>query len=215
VQPDRGSDLGRPLIRVAANAMNGGMTDPGQKRAIGVVPPHEARYKKYLDELRDIILPSWRILPATRFYKLSYERLLTLSAQGVVYDIVLASRMQDEREPDLNNIYHAALELRRRGRQTIFIISFHDLLARVRGEDVEAAKRRLALFGRHELDPKRPPLGGIIRTTSTDPLFLISIIADVLEDPGRYLAQNQVYHIETQAHFLNHPPEHTLYGMTQ
>jgi hypothetical protein len=194
--------------------MNSLVTQPGHIRNIGVIPPHETRFKKYLDELRVIITPSWRILPNTQFYKLSYQRLFDLTAQGVVYDLILAARMQDEHDPDRNNIYTAARELRRMGRATILLISYHELLARVHGDNIEIAKRRLALFAQHELDPHLPSLGGIIRTTSTDPLFLISIIADVIEGPSRYLAQNHVYPIESQAHFLNHPPEHTLYGIT-
>jgi hypothetical protein len=192
------------------------MGDPNRKRHIGVIPPHETRYKKYLDELKSVITPSWRILPQTLFYKLSYERLIALSRQGVVYDLVLASRMQDAKAPEQNNLCAAAAELRHRlGRNTIFLISYHELIARVRGDDVETAKKCLAQLHARELVPNLPPLGGIIRTTSTDPLFLLSIIADVLDGPDRYLAQNQVYHIESQSHFLNHPPEHTLYGITQ
>jgi hypothetical protein len=94
-------------------------------------------------------------------------------------------------------------------------MSFNDLLATVKGMDIESEKLYLKKLAERENDPSCDSIGGIVRTSSTDPAFLISITGDVLEGPGKYLAKEKVYPIETQAQFLNHPPGDTQIGIGQ
>ncbi|HUT53768.1 MAG TPA: hypothetical protein VM658_10275 [bacterium] len=185
-----------------------------RKRHIAVIPPHEFRNKNFIEDFRRVILPRWQIIPRTMFYKVSYARLLSVARTGASYDVVIASRMRDLTQPGTNNVASAAAELRRRLQQnTIFILSMNDLLATVQGLDLAAEKAVIAELTRAENDPTSPRIGGIIRTSSTDPAFLISILADVLDDPNNYLHIKSPYSIESQAHFLNHPPGHTQVGI--
>ena len=183
------------------------------KRHIAVIPPREDRNRAFLDELRTAILPNWKIIPHTRFYKLSYSRLINIARGGAAYDIVVAARVKDALNPERNNIYSAIQEIRRRGGRTIFAVSFNEFLVKAWGEDVAAEKRYLDLLAQHDKDPRRSPLRGVIRTTSTDPNFLISVLGDILDRPQIYFDRQKVYSIETQAQFLNHPPGATQFGI--
>jgi len=185
-----------------------------QKRHIGVIPPHEFKNKKYIEDFRKVILPGWPIIPHTLFYKISYERLINVSRSGAAFDVVIASRMKDANHPEINNIYSAALEIRGRlSLPTVFIISYNELLATVLDLDPKAEKACIQKLIEHGNNPGPKSIGGIARTTGTDPTFLVSIVADILDGPGKYLQKTQVCHIESQAHFLNHPPGHTQVGI--
>ncbi len=186
---------------------------PAAKRHIAVIPPHETRNRKYLEEFRSVILPRWQIIPNTLFYKLSWARLMEVARAGARYDVVIASRMRDLDRPGQNNVVAAAAFIRRLGHNTIFILSLNDLLATVLGLDLAAEKAVIAELVKNETGPAPARFGGIIRTTSTDPSFLIAILADVLDDPNNYLHIKSPYSIESQAHFLNHPPGHTQVGI--
>lgn len=186
------------------------------KRHIGVIPIHETKHRSYIEDFRRKILPAWKIIPHTLFYNISYEKLLGVSRSGAAYDIIIACRMKDPNNPEQNNVCSAVVEIRHKiGLHTIFVMSFNDLLATVKGMDIESEKLYLKKLAEHENDPTRDSIGGIVRTSSTDPAFLISIIGDVLEGPGKYLAKEKVYPIETQAQFLNHPPGDTQIGIGQ
>jgi len=182
-------------------------------RHIGVIPPHPVRCKKYLADFTSVVAPSFRIIPRTRFYRISFARLYEVERGGSGYDVVLAGRMKDESEPEINNVFSAILAARNAFRlSTIFILSFNQLLARLLGLDPRAEKLYLERTLMLDEKPAEHP-GGIICTSSTDPAFLVSIIADVLDGPAGYLNLKRVHHIETQAHFLNHPPGHTQLGI--
>lgn len=185
-------------------------------RYVGVIPPHETRHKKYIEDLKAAILPNWRIVPETMFYLLSYRRLLDVSSKGGTYDVILAARFKDEHAPEDYNVLSAALEIRERlGRETVFILSFSELLAQMKGLDASGEKKYLDLLFQRENDPRDPSLGGVIYTSSSEPLFLLSVLGDVLGNPQPYLAKTVVHHIESQADFLNHPPGATQAGIGQ
>jgi len=186
------------------------------KRNIGVIPPHQTRHKGFIESFSKVVMSSYEVVPDTRFFNISFKRLSGLSSKGFKYDVVVAARMKDEADPEANNVYAAANEIRNRlSQNTIFILSFNLMLAKMKGMDLEGEKRQISKVLEHQNDPARPILGGIIYTTSTEPNFLISIVADVLDNPGKYLEKKQVYPIESQAHFLNHPPGQTQVGFRQ
>ncbi len=186
------------------------------RKHIGVMPPHQTKHRRFIEDFQGAVTSSARIIPRTRFYNISFERLLYLSEKGFAYDVVICSRMKDHSDPRRNNIITAAYELRNRlGLDTVFVVSFNALLAEVRGLDPKVEERYISILVEHGQDPQKSGIHGIIYTTSTDPTFLVSIVADVLDNPGTYLAIEQVHRIETQAHFLNHPPGHTQYGIGQ
>jgi hypothetical protein len=190
------------------------MMEKSRKRHIAVIPPHEIRHRKYIEDFSKVVTSAWQIIPNTLFYKVSYHRLLQVAGSGAAYDAVISSRMRDLYEPDAYNIFAAARKLRKDlGRDTIFIISYNELLAAVMGLDRDAEKSFIRQIADHEEDPGQERLGGIIRTSSTDPAFLVSILADVLDGPQNYLHIKSPYHIESQANFLNHPPGHTMVGI--
>jgi hypothetical protein len=169
-----------------------------------------------MEDFRRKILPAWKIIPHTLFYKISYQKLLDVSRSGAGYDIIIACRMKDAENPGQNNVCSAAVEIRRKiGLHTIFVMSFNDLLATVKGMDTESEKFYLQKLAEYENDPGRESIGGIVRTSSTDPAFLISIVGDILEGPAKYLARDKIYPVETQAQFLNHPPGDTQIGIGQ
>lgn len=190
------------------------MTTAIIKRHIGIIPVHETKNKGYFENFKRVILPNWMIIPDTLFYKLSYEKLLQVSKTKAAYNIVIASRMKDDNNPEVNNICSAANEIRNGlGFKTVFLLSFNDLQATVKGLDPAREKRLIEVLVNHEENPDKKSIGGIVRTSATDPLFLVSILGDILAGPKKYLDKTQVHHVESQTHFLNHSPGHTQYGI--
>jgi hypothetical protein len=190
------------------------MTQPTTKRRIGVIPPHETRYKKHLEEMRREIIPSWRIIPHTQFFLTSFAGALDCSRRGKPFDIILASRLHDSTDPGRNNVLYLTDALRNALKlDTLLLISFNSFLAKVMGLDAAAEQVHLDRLIERQMDQARPPIGGIVVTTSTDPVFLVSVLGDLLDNPATYLRRKEIHQIETQAQFLNHPPGHTQIGI--
>jgi|GEM_PF-4783759 len=183
-------------------------------RHIGVIPPHQDRPRRYLSEFRNAVLASNNLVPRTFFYHLSFERLTEVCRNNSGYHAVLCARMKDDGAPEANNIFSAALEVRRLNLPTVFVISFNTFLARVTGIDLDDANEHIRRIAHYQQGPEMPGLPGIVRTTSTDPHFLLSIVADILDNPSVYLGKKDLYDIENQGDFLNNPPGHTRMGMS-
>lgn len=184
------------------------------KRHIGVIPPHPTRNRKFFEDFARVIEPCWRLIPHTLFYRLSYPRLIEVSRTHGPYQVVVTSRMSDPEDPENNNIVSAVKTVRHElGQSTVFIMSFNQLLASVRGLDAQAEREYIERLMNRERDPRRPSSGGLVYTSSTDPDFLITVIADILTGPQKYLDIKGIYRVESQAHFLNNPPGHTQTGI--
>jgi len=192
------------------------MGEQTTKRHVGVIPPHEIKHRKYIEEFKQKISGGWRILPDSLFYKLSYQRLLTVARSGASYHVAVVSRMRDQENQEQNNVYSAANEIRNGlGMDTVFIVSFNELLATMRGHDPRQERSFIDKLIEHGEDPGKKPIGGVILTSSTDPFFILSIIADILDNPKSYLDKKPVLNIESQSQFLNHPPGDTHMGIRQ
>ncbi len=183
------------------------------RRHVGVIPPHQNKPRRYLSDFRKTVLGSGNLIPDTYFYHISFHRFLEVSRNNACYHVVIAGRMKDGEAPEIDNIFAAALEARRLKIPTVFVISFNSFLARVTGIDLDDANEHIRRIARYQQDPHMPELPGIVRTTSTDPNFLVSIVADILDDPSGYLAKKDLCDIENQGDFLNNPPGHTRAGI--
>jgi hypothetical protein len=192
------------------------MTEDNVNRHIGVIAPNETKNQKFYSDYAKVIRPCWSIIPNTFFYPLSFDKLINVASRGVRYDIVIAARMKDTVNPEMNNIYTSSTMVRNRfNLDTIFVISFNEFLSKMSGLDPDAEKVYLNKLVEDENDPAKQSIGGIATTSSTDPNFIITIVADILDAPYRYLEKKQVHKIENQSHFFNHPPGDTLYGLSQ
>ncbi len=192
------------------------MTADNVKKHIGVIAPHETKNEKFYNDYVKVIKPCWSIIPNTFFYKLSFDRLINVASRGVRYDIVIAARMKDATNPEINNIYTAASMVRNRfNLDTIFAVSFNEFLSKMAGLDPDAEKVYLNKLVDDENNPAKESIGGIVTTSSTDPNFIVTIVADILDAPHKYLEKKEVHKIENQSHFFNHPPGDTLYGLSQ
>ncbi|MFO8057203.1 MAG: hypothetical protein R6V10_07920 [bacterium] len=184
------------------------------KHHIGVIPPHQDKPRRYLTDFKKTVESCSNLVPDAFFHHLSYQRLLEVSRSGAFYNVIIAARMKDEKDAAESNIFSAAREIRRLRFPTVFIISFNSFLARVTGIDLDDANEHIRRIAHYQQDPEKPGLPGMVRTTSTDPNFLVSIVADVMDNPSSYLDKKDLYDIENQGDFLNHPPGHTRLGMS-
>lgn len=192
------------------------MTETVKHWHIGVIPPNEDKTRKFVENWKSAVEPSRRIVPNSYFHLISYQRLLEVHRKNAAYDIVLAARMRDRAHSKAHNIYNTVLELRRdKGRRTIFVLSFNELLAAMKGLSPEVEKSYIRKIEEHNQNPNMKNLGGIVRTTSTDPMFLVTVLGDIIEGADKYKALENILDIESQNHFLNHPPGQTMLGLSQ
>jgi len=188
------------------------MPDEKGNRHVAVIPPREDKNKKYIEEFKQALSYNWHLLPNTYFYKVNFHRFLEVSRTGFQYDVLVAARMSDETDQDGINIFTACDETRyRMGLETNFIISFNSFMAKMAGKEPEKEEEYLEML-RMESEGPAGGMGGIVLTSSTDPVFLIGIISDILDEPDNYLALKDIHEIETQGDFVNHPPGQTQMG---
>ncbi len=186
------------------------------KKHVGIIPPRQTKNKVYLDDFKNVITGSWNLVPNVLFYHLTYKRLLEVFSTGATYDVVIAARMRDDAAPEENNIFKALTKARLdMGLKTVFLISYNTFMAKMSGMDANAEQALIDEIFKRQYEVADPPLGGVVQTTSTEPVFLLSVVADIIEGPNRYLGRSTIHTIENQSHFLNHPPGETMVGIRQ
>lgn len=141
------------------------------------------------------------LVPDCSFRLIDYSHLLyNISIRSCDYNIIVAYEVMDKLHSTHNNICVTLYEARKNGLDTIFIVSFDEILSRYRKRDIEIEKLYV-----EKLEESKIP--GIIFTTSTEESFLLNIIRDVLGDPKAY--KNKHLRIESQRDFLVYRPGET------